>query len=69
MVTIKDISKVVLYFMMFGTSFYCLSGLDFGKLFLNHPQKAFKAQMLLLLMSLALGFLSAQFILAIMFQL
>lgn len=67
-ITITDILRVILYFVMFGTSFYCLSGVDFSKLFLNQPNKAFKAQMLLIILSLALGFLSTQFILAIMFK-
>lgn len=65
----NEIFKVILHFMMFGVSFYCLSGVDFAKFFLNSPNKAFKAQMLLMLLSLALGFLSSQFILAIMFKL
>jgi len=69
MVTFKELCRVVLYFMMFGVSFYCLSGVDFGKVFLNQPNKSFKAQMLLVLLSLAIGFLATQFILAIMFQL
>lgn len=65
---IEKISRVILHFMMFGISFYCLSGVDFAKFFLRTENRAFKAQVLLLLLSLALGYLSSQFILAIMFK-
>ena len=64
----SEIARIILHFAAFGISFYCLSGLDLGKLMLNSPEKGTKAQVLLTLMSLALGYLSAQFILAIMYQ-
>lgn len=69
MVTFQDVCHVVLYFLMFSVSFYCLSGIDFSKIFLNHPNRAFKAQMLLLILSCAIGYLATRFILAITFQL
>ncbi len=65
---IKEIARILLHFGTFGFSFYCLSGLDFSKLMLNNPQKATKAQALLFMLSMALGYLAAQFILAIMYN-
>lgn len=65
---IKEIARVILHFMTFCLSFYCLSGLDLSKVMLKGPQRNAKAMMLLILMSLALGYLSAQFILAIIVQ-
>jgi uncharacterized membrane protein YwzB len=54
---------------MFGFSFYALSSLNLGKIMLPGNNRAVKAQLLLILLSLALGYLSAQFILAIVYQL
>ena len=65
---VEEIGRIVLHFVTFGFSFYCLSGLDLSKLMLNTPQRSTKAQVLLFMMSLALGYLSAQFILAIMYH-
>lgn len=65
---IKEIARIFIHFAMFGFSFYCLSGLDLSKIMLPGPQKNAKTQTLLILMSAALGFLAAQFILAIMYH-
>lgn len=66
--SIKEISRIVIHFAAFGFSFYCLSGLDFGKLFLKTPERNTKATLLLIMMSMALGFLVAQFLLAITYN-
>ena len=66
---IKELARILLHFIMFAFSFYGLSGLDVSKIMLNTPQKSAKAQTLLILASLALGYLGAQFILAITYQL
>lgn len=65
---IKEIARILLYFAMFGFSFYSLSSLDLAKIMLNCSNRKAKAQLLLILLSLALGYLSAQFILTIQFQ-
>ncbi|MBQ7223400.1 MAG: DUF1146 domain-containing protein [Erysipelotrichaceae bacterium] len=64
----REIARIILHFATFGFSFYCLSSLDLGKIMLNSPDKRTKAQLLLVMMSMALGYLSAQFILAIMYH-
>lgn len=64
-----EISRIFIHFAAFGFSFYCLSGLDMGKLMLNNPERNTKATLLLVLMSMALGFLVAQFIMAITYKL
>jgi uncharacterized membrane protein YwzB len=69
MFTIKELARVLLHLAMFGFSFYALSGLDVSKIMLNTPQKSAKAQTLLILASLALGYLGAQFILALTYNL
>ena len=66
---IREIARILLHFGAFGFSFYCLSGLDLSKLMLNTPQRSTKGQVLLLMMSMALGYLCAQFILAIAYHL
>lgn len=53
---------------MFIFSFYCLSSLDLAKLLLPVENRVAKAQFLVILLSLALGYLSAQFILAIIYK-
>jgi len=63
----QELIRIGLHFVMFTFSFWCLSGLDMGKHFLP-GQAARKAQPMLILLSLALGYLSAQFILAIMYH-
>ena len=63
----KEISRILLHFAAFGFSFYCLSGLNLSKLMLNTPEKDTKAMILLIFMSLALGYLVAQFLLAIVY--
>lgn len=65
MTNIQIITRLLLYFASFGFSFYCLSGLDLSRLMLNSPERNTKATLLLVFMSLALGFLVAQFIIAI----
>ncbi|MBQ6655214.1 MAG: DUF1146 domain-containing protein [Erysipelotrichaceae bacterium] len=67
-INISEIARILLHFAMFGFSFYALSSLDLGKLILPVENRTVKAQLLLILMSLALGYLSAQFILAILYQ-
>ena len=68
-VKINEIARILLHFAMFGFSFYALSSLNLGKIMLPGSSRAVKAQLLLILLSLALGYLSAQFILAIVYQL
>ena len=63
---VKQIAQLVLYFMMMWASFWCLSSIDFAKIMLPVETRPAKARLLVILMSLALGFLSSQFILAIM---
>ena len=52
--------KVGLYLVMFAVSFWALSGLDFAKVL--RKGQVNKAQVLLFLMSLALGWMSAEFL-------
>jgi uncharacterized membrane protein YwzB len=64
----KEIIRIGMHFAMFIFAFWCLSGLNMGKYFLPGQAKR-KAQPLLIMLSLALGYLAAQFCLAIMYQL
>ena len=57
--------NMVIYLAMFALSFYCLSGLNLGTIMLPGKNRAFKGQMLLWLMALALGYLAGSFVLAI----
>ncbi|MBR0386125.1 MAG: DUF1146 domain-containing protein [Erysipelotrichaceae bacterium] len=63
----KEVSRIFLHFAAFGFSFYCLSGLNLSKLMLNTPERDTKALLLLILMSLGLGYLVAQFLLSIVY--
>ncbi len=65
----EEIARIFIHFVMFGVSFYALSSLDLAKLLLPVNNRNTKAQLLLILLSLALGYLTAQFILAIRYQL
>lgn len=62
------IAKMVTYLLCFTVSFYGLSAIDFSKILLPGPKKQAKAILLLVLLSLALGYLSATFILTISFK-
>ncbi|MBQ1305133.1 MAG: DUF1146 domain-containing protein [Erysipelotrichales bacterium] len=53
-------ARVVLYLAMFSLSFWALSGLDFAKI-LRRGQTG-KAQVLLVLLSMALGWMCAEFL-------
>ena len=64
----REISRIFIHFAAFGFSFYCLSGLDLGKLMLKTPDRNTKATLLLVFLSLALGYLVAQFILSITYN-
>ncbi len=64
----REISRIFLHFAAFGFSFYCLSGLDVSKLMLNTPERNTKATLLLVFMSMAMGYLVAQFILSIFYN-
>ena len=66
---INAIVKIILHIITFSFSFYCLSGLDISKIMLNTPERGAKGQILLFLMSMALGYLVAQFLIAIMYSL
>ncbi|MBE6125101.1 MAG: DUF1146 domain-containing protein [Erysipelotrichaceae bacterium] len=66
---INTIVKIILHIITFSFSFYCLSGLDLSKIMLNTPERGAKGQVLLFLMSMALGYLVAQFLIAIMYRL
>ena len=66
---INTIVKIILHIITFSFSFYCLSGLDLSKIMLNTPERGAKGQILLFLMSMALGYLVAQFLIAIMYSL
>ncbi len=65
---VDEIIRIGLHFVCMAFSFYALSGLDLSKIMLNRPNRGMKGQALLVLMSMALGFLAAQFILAIQYQ-
>jgi len=64
----KEIARILLHFAAFGFCFYALSSLDLAKVLLPTNNRKTKAQLLLLLLSAALGYLVAQFILAIMYN-
>lgn len=66
---INTIVKIILHIITFSFSFYCLSGIDFSKFMLNRPDRAAKATVLLFLLSMGLGYLAAQFLIAIMYSL
>ena len=66
---VEEIARILLHFGCFAFSFYCLSGLNLSKIMLNVPAKSTKGQILLFMMSMALGYLCAQFILAIAYHL
>ncbi len=65
----EELARIIIHFLMFGVSFYALSSLDLAKVLLPVKDRSMKAQILLVLLSLALGYLSAQFIMAIRYQL
>lgn len=64
----KEVSRIALHFIMFIFSFYCLSSLDLAKVLLPVENRVAKAQFLVILLSMALGYLSSQFILAIIYK-
>jgi len=64
--TTNNLIRIVVYLLSFGFSFTILSGLDFGPWF--RPGKTYLAQPLLLMLSLALAFLVAEFILGLSLQ-
>ena len=64
----KEVSRIALHFIMFIFSFYCLSSLDLAKVLLPVENRVVKAQFLVILLSIALGYLSSQFILAIIYK-
>ncbi|MBQ1315292.1 MAG: DUF1146 domain-containing protein [Erysipelotrichaceae bacterium] len=66
---INTIVKIILHIITFSFSFYCLSGLDLSKIMLNTPERGAKGQVLLFMMSMALGYLVAQFLIVIMYRL
>ena len=66
---IEEIGRILLHFGTFGFSLYCLSELDLSRIMLNTPARSTKGQILLFMMSMALGYLCAQFILAIAYHL
>ncbi|MGI6607592.1 MAG: DUF1146 family protein [Erysipelotrichaceae bacterium] len=65
----KQITRITLHFIMFIFSFYCLSSLDLAKIMLPVENRVTKAQFLVILLSMALGYLSAQFVLSIIYKL
>lgn len=57
----------ILYLLMFGVSFYALSGIKFDKLmFVSNPNKA---RLLIILLSMSLSYLTVQFLKGIIFML
>lgn len=64
----QEVTRIAIHFIMFVASFYCLSSLDIAKLLLPVENRVAKAQFLVILLSMALGYLSAQFILSIMYR-
>ena len=66
---INTIVKIIMHIITFSFSFYCLSGLDLSKIMLNTPERGAKGQVLLFMMSMALGYLVAQFLIVIMYRL
>ncbi len=65
---IEEITRIVLHIGCFILAFYGLSGLDFSKIMLNRPNRGVKGQTLLILLSMAIGYLVAQFMLAIVYN-
>lgn len=59
------ILKITIHILSFIISFYALSGVQFEKVV--RVETPFKAQLLLLLSSMGLGFLVAQFLMALAF--
>jgi len=53
--------RIVVHMICFVVSLYALEGVDFARFF--RKNKAMKAQILLFLLSMALGYLVAQFLL------
>ncbi len=60
------IVKISLHVVMFMISFYALSGIDFSRFI--YKKQVVKAQMMLVLFSMALSYLSSQFMIALMVQ-
>ena len=67
-VNVREIARILLHFILFVFSFYALSGFDFSKIMLNTPQRGSKAQTFLILASMALAYLAAQFILSLTYN-
>lgn len=65
---IKEIGRIAVYFLMFFVSFFCLSSLDLAKILLPVNNRALKAQLLLMLLSMALAYLAGSFIFEIMYK-
>ncbi len=63
---IDIIIRIVLHIVSFGVCWYALNGLDWSK-FIKQG-KVVQAQLLLIVLSMALGYLLAQFLLAIGFS-
>jgi uncharacterized membrane protein YwzB len=60
---INDAIRIIVYLISFGFSLYVLSGLNFNQWF--RPGKSYLAQPLLLMLSLALAYLVAEFVLGL----
>lgn len=60
------IAHTIIRIVMFVISFMILSGINFDKFLLPNKNKAIKAQGLLVLLSLALGYLSSEFIITLL---
>ena len=58
--------RIVLHIVSFGVCWYALSGLDWAK-FIKQG-RVMQAQLLLIVLSMALGYLLAQFLMAIGFS-
>lgn len=63
---IDIVIRIVLHIISFGVSWYALNGLDWSR-FIKQG-RTMQAQLLLIVLSMALGYLLAQFMLAIGFN-
>lgn len=58
--------RIILHLVCFGISLYALLGIDFGKFI--HKGKTVQATLLLFLLSMALGYLVAQFLMMLSYR-
>ena len=57
------IVRVIIYFVTFTVSLYCLNAINFAKII--HPNKVVQTQVLVILLAMALAYLVTQFLLGL----